>query len=75
MAPTFGFHYSNCGEQGHWFADCKKGPQKRLFVESDEIMQEQDNDFESKPIYDNTEKKANARKYCNRLISSEGKRR
>ncbi|KAK0606365.1 hypothetical protein LWI29_036921 [Acer saccharum] len=30
----------SCGETGHRFADCKRGPKKGLFVDSDEVNEE-----------------------------------
>ncbi|TXG56936.1 hypothetical protein EZV62_018249 [Acer yangbiense] len=43
----------SCGETGHRFADCKRGPKKGLFVDSDDI-QEEAVDVYTNPTFDDT---------------------
>ena len=53
--PTTGFCCFNCGEPGHRFAECKKGPQRGLFLDVEENIREQEGDVEKKPVYDEEE--------------------
>ena len=47
-------HCFSYGETGHKFADCKRGPKKRLFVDSED-MQEEPVDVETNPAFDDIE--------------------
>ncbi|KAB5533745.1 hypothetical protein DKX38_016831 [Salix brachista] len=54
--PNTGFRCFNCGEPGHRFAECKKGPRRGLFSEMEEISREQDGDVETEAVYDEEER-------------------
>nr|TKS08044.1 hypothetical protein D5086_0000106940 [Populus alba] len=54
--PNTGFRCFNCGEPGHRFAECKKGQQRGLFLDIEEINREQEGDVEVEPIYDEEER-------------------
>ncbi|KAK0601177.1 hypothetical protein LWI29_021945 [Acer saccharum] len=43
----------SCGETGHRFADCKRGPRKGLFADSDEFLGEPV-DGDSDPVFEDT---------------------
>ncbi|KAB5511953.1 hypothetical protein DKX38_028981 [Salix brachista] len=54
--PNTGFRCFNCGEPGHRFAECKKGPRRGLFSEMEEISREQDGDVETEAVCDEKER-------------------
>ncbi|KAI9192855.1 hypothetical protein LWI28_028506 [Acer negundo] len=55
VVPTFGPRCFNCRELGHRFTDCKKGSRKGLFADSNKIIHEQLQGYDSKPVYDREE--------------------
>jgi len=54
--PNTGFLCFNCREPGHRFVECKKGQQRGLFSDFQEINREQEGDVEAEAVYDEEER-------------------